>query len=139
MTRHDSSEKSEPFVLFDDIVNLTLLDTVGAAACQEPKCVTEKPVALPELSQGSSGRIDLSPNTNSSGKMYLSVGEVAQRFSVGKSTIWRWVNENPFFPAPYSISEGTTRWKASGIEAFEASRPRCAKRKSKVAAGGKRR
>jgi len=49
---------------------------------------------------------------------YLSDRQVAERYSVNRISIWRWVkNEN--FPKPIKLTSGCTRWKLSDIETWE--------------------
>jgi predicted DNA-binding transcriptional regulator AlpA len=49
---------------------------------------------------------------------YLSDKDLAARYSIHRATPWRWV-QNGKLPAPIKIN-GSTRWRASDIEAFEA-------------------
>lgn len=49
---------------------------------------------------------------------YLSDKDLAARYSIHRATPWRWV-QNGKLPAPIKIN-GSTRWKVSDIEAFEA-------------------
>jgi predicted DNA-binding transcriptional regulator AlpA len=51
---------------------------------------------------------------------YLTVDEVAARFSTSRATIWRWIKNNPQFPKPIKVSLGATRWKQSTLVRFEA-------------------
>ena len=48
----------------------------------------------------------------------LAVKRVAARYDVHKQTIWRWVQEGKF-PKPVKVN-GSTRWKLSDIESWEA-------------------
>lgn len=57
---------------------------------------------------------------------YLSVGQLAERWSVGKSTIWRWCKEGDM-PLPIQIGKGATRWSIGDIEVYEQSRRDTAK------------
>ncbi|WP_298497932.1 helix-turn-helix domain-containing protein [uncultured Maritimibacter sp.] len=50
--------------------------------------------------------------------LYLSVDQVAERFSVSKHSIWRWRREGDF-PAPYKLIGTTARWKLADIEEWE--------------------
>ena len=50
---------------------------------------------------------------------YLSDKDLAARYSIHRATPWRWV-QNGKLPAPIKIN-GSTRWKPSDIEAWEAS------------------
>jgi len=47
--------------------------------------------------------------------------QLAEKFSVSRATIWRWV-ANGKFPKPVKLSEGCTRWRLSDVEAFETER-----------------
>lgn len=49
---------------------------------------------------------------------YLSDKLLAERFSISRATVWRWVSENKL-PKPIKLAAGTTRWRLSDIEAFE--------------------
>lgn len=52
---------------------------------------------------------------------YVSVTQLARRYSVDRSTIWRWVQRGTL-PEPVRISEQTTRWKLEEIERRDAER-----------------
>lgn len=52
---------------------------------------------------------------------YLTVQEVANRYKVFRSTVWRWVENDPGFPKPVKLSPGTTRWLQSDLMRFEQS------------------
>lgn len=54
---------------------------------------------------------------------YLSINEVAKRYSVGHSTVWRWVKNDDRFPAPIKLSPGTSRWSETQLLEFEAGAP----------------
>lgn len=51
---------------------------------------------------------------------FLSIEEVAARYSVGHSTIWRWAKTDNRFPAPIKLSPGTSRWSEMKLLEFEA-------------------
>ena len=53
---------------------------------------------------------------------FLSDTKLADRYGVHRSTIWRWVKSDHYFPDPIVFSLGCTRWKLSEIEAWEARR-----------------
>ncbi|WP_207208055.1 AlpA family transcriptional regulator [Salipiger sp. IMCC34102] len=55
---------------------------------------------------------------------YLTVGQVADRLGVSTDSIWRW-KRNGDFPAAVKLSAGSTRWRLTDIEAWEASRSIC--------------
>ncbi len=50
---------------------------------------------------------------------YLSIDEVAKRYGVGHSTVWRWVKNDDRFPAPIKLSPGTSRWLETELLDFE--------------------
>ncbi|PKR60068.1 helix-turn-helix transcriptional regulator [Thalassospira lohafexi] len=52
---------------------------------------------------------------------YLSVKQVAERYSVSAPTVWRWAQANNF-PQPVRITGNCTRWRMVDIEAWEKSR-----------------
>ncbi len=47
----------------------------------------------------------------------LSVRDVADRFRVSLSTIWRW-KDRPDFPQPMTLGERATRWLESEINEY---------------------
>lgn len=52
-------------------------------------------------------------------KDYLSVKEVAARYGVDPSTIWRWLKKG-LFPEPKRFGPQTLRWAISDLESHEA-------------------
>lgn len=54
-------------------------------------------------------------------KRYLTVKELAIRWGVGVSTIWRWAHEARI-PSPIAIGPRATRWEISDIETYERDR-----------------
>jgi len=50
---------------------------------------------------------------------YLADTQLADRYSVSRSTIWRW-SHNGRLTKPVKISPGCTRWRLADIEAWEA-------------------
>lgn len=50
--------------------------------------------------------------------LYLSVDQVAVRFSASKDSIWRWRRDGEF-PAPIKLGGRTTRWRLADIEGWE--------------------
>jgi len=53
---------------------------------------------------------------------YLSNAQLAARYGLHRSTLWRWAKTDPTFPKPVSLSVGCTRWKLSAIENWEMKR-----------------
>lgn len=54
--------------------------------------------------------------------MFVSDRQLAERYSVSRPTVWRWLKTDPKFPRPIKLSPGCTRWRATDIEEWEASR-----------------
>lgn len=52
--------------------------------------------------------------------MFLTDSQVAKRYSVHRCTVWRWMREG-LFPKPIKII-GSSRWKLSDLEKWEATR-----------------
>jgi len=50
---------------------------------------------------------------------YLTDRQIAERFSVSRTTIWRWSRQDPTFPQPTALTRGCTRWRLTDIEAWE--------------------
>lgn len=53
---------------------------------------------------------------------YLKDADVAERYGVSRTSVWRWQKKDPKFPAPVKLSDGCTRWKLADLEAWEANR-----------------
>lgn len=49
---------------------------------------------------------------------FLSVKQIAARYSTSTASVWRWVREGQF-PKPVKLSPGCTRWRLSDVEAWE--------------------
>lgn len=49
---------------------------------------------------------------------FLKDTEVPVRYGVSRPTIWRWT-KNGNFPKPVKLGAGSTRWRASDLEAWE--------------------
>lgn len=54
--------------------------------------------------------------------MLQTVDQVAERLTVSRATVWRYVARNPAFPKPIKLSPGCARWRAEEVEAWEAAR-----------------
>lgn len=52
---------------------------------------------------------------------YLKDTQVANRYSVDRSTIWRWVKEGKL-PKPCKLGIRSTRWRIVELEQWESSR-----------------
>jgi prophage regulatory protein len=51
---------------------------------------------------------------------YLSDTNVSKKYGVSRSTVWRWAANDPTFPKPIKLGLGSTRWKLSDLETWEA-------------------
>ncbi|HUF73878.1 MAG TPA: helix-turn-helix domain-containing protein [Gammaproteobacteria bacterium] len=47
--------------------------------------------------------------------IYVSDAQLAQRYNISRSTVWRWVNRG-ILPKPTKLSEQCTRWKLAEVE-----------------------
>lgn len=52
---------------------------------------------------------------------YLSDVQLAERYGVARSTIWRWTDLG-ILPQPVKISAGCTRWSSAAIDRLDAER-----------------
>ena len=52
---------------------------------------------------------------------YVSDSFLAERYSVHRVTIWRWVRERKF-PSPIKLTAGCSRWRMADVERHEAER-----------------
>lgn len=50
---------------------------------------------------------------------YCTVQDVANRYKIFRTTVWRRVENNPLFPKPVKLTPGTTRWALSDLLRFE--------------------
>ena len=50
---------------------------------------------------------------------FVRLPDILKRIPVGKSTIWKWVQEGRF-PAPVKLSDGVTAWSVTAVEQWEA-------------------
>ena len=56
-------------------------------------------------------------------KRFISAEQLAERYAVNRSTIWRWAQvERGLLPRPIRISEQCTRWDLDEIELLERER-----------------
>ena len=54
---------------------------------------------------------------------YISDQQLAERYGVSRSTVWRWAHKDKrILPAPVQLSPGCTRWRLDEIEARDAER-----------------
>lgn len=53
---------------------------------------------------------------------FLTDLQVAARYGIGQTTVWRWRKNDPTFPSPVHLSERCVRWRMSDLLAWEAAR-----------------
>jgi predicted DNA-binding transcriptional regulator AlpA len=73
---------------------------------------TENPLAPPS-------RRAVKPITENT--RFLSVSQMAERYSVHVDTVWRWVGDG-YIPKPVKINPQVTRWRLDEVEARDAER-----------------
>lgn len=53
--------------------------------------------------------------------VYFSDKQIAERYGVDRTTIWRWVKDGNF-PEPVKLSKGCTRWPETPVLSWESRR-----------------
>lgn len=104
--------------IVDDVVAPSSIEVApqrNTAPAEKHLEASTQPVAL---MKGLKPRKAISSND----ERYLSVKEVGARYSISVQTVWRHTKQNPDFPKPVKILNGSTRWRMSDILAFEVSR-----------------
>jgi predicted DNA-binding transcriptional regulator AlpA len=54
-------------------------------------------------------------------QMFFSDKQIAKRYGVTRTTVWRWVRHNKF-PPPVKISKGCSRWPIEKVKEYERKR-----------------
>ncbi len=54
--------------------------------------------------------------------IFLQDNQVADRYGVGRVSIWRWLKSDPTFPKPFKLSPGCVRWRLADLESWEVQR-----------------
>lgn len=75
------------------------------------------------------------PSRGEADEAFLAVGQIMQRYGIGRATVWRWVKVNPDFPEPMKLSSGISRWRQSDLVAFDRAMEKRSIRKRGVASG----
>ncbi len=52
------------------------------------------------------------------------VDQVAEKLTVSRATVWRYVASNKDFPRPIKLSRGCARWRSDEVDAWIDSRER---------------
>jgi prophage regulatory protein len=52
---------------------------------------------------------------------FLSDKSVAKRYEISRQSVWRWTQEGKL-PQPVKLTNGSTRWKLTDLEQWEAQR-----------------
>lgn len=60
---------------------------------------------------------------------FLSVDQVAQRYTISRATVWRLAKNDPAFPAPFKFTNGTSRWSLKQLRSFERAKEAASKKK----------
>lgn len=50
--------------------------------------------------------------------MYVSAAQLANRYGVSRTTIWRWIKKRQF-PKSVQLGPNTTRWLLTDVERWE--------------------
>lgn len=98
---------------------VTIPDPAPAAAAAAPAC---EALPTPQAAAPRRKNKDMPLMAPDPAKLYLSVKDVAQRFSISIQTVWRHTKASPSFPKPVKILNGSTRWRLNDIIAYENSR-----------------
>ena len=56
--------------------------------------------------------------------MLQTVDQVAEKLTVSRATVWRYVSTDPAFPKPLKLSRGCSRWRADEVDQWLETRPR---------------
>lgn len=65
------------------------------------------------------------PRANSApnpGQLYLSASQIANRLGLSRTSVWRYLRDDPNFPKPYRFGKTTRRWSLDEVIAWEQSR-----------------
>jgi len=54
--------------------------------------------------------------------IFLQDKHVADRYGIGRVSVWRWLKTDPTFPKPFKLSPGCVRWRLADLEVWEAAR-----------------
>lgn len=52
-------------------------------------------------------------------QIYLSASQLANRLGLSRTSIWRYLKNDPLFPRPVVFGKQTRRWKLSEVQAWE--------------------
>ena len=100
--------KTYPESTIRDLLENSEADEVPLSAKPQATVKSKKPAA----SKTSHHKSDIKSK-------YLTDREVAARYGVHRTTIWRWVKRNDGFPAPLRLSAGCARWRETDLKQHE--------------------
>ncbi|KHF24517.1 transcriptional regulator [Solemya velum gill symbiont] len=52
-------------------------------------------------------------------KHYIDDKQVAERYKIGRSTVWQWVKDG-LLPSPVKFGQRVTRWDSDDLDAHDA-------------------
>lgn len=102
-----NKRKNTP-TLFDDLIS----DQSSDETSESEFCAIKKPA---DIEQAAPSSVSINPLD----ERYLTVNEVAARYGMSRSAVWRNARINPKFPKPHKLAKGTTRWRLSELIAHE--------------------
>lgn len=107
-------------------VQLDLFDTTSSSKKTDPvRDEDPAPEAQQALTPKQKPKVQKGARPKETGdtkpfQAYLSVKQVAERYKLSVTTIWRQArNPDTPFPAPYKLLSGTTRWALADLTAYE--------------------
>lgn len=109
MPSSDTPQNLDLFQASVDEPNSPVKKEVSSSAKDHNKPASNKNTAISTCDHAANGSVD----------RFLNVVEVAQRYGLSKSSVWRLAAENKDFPKPFKLAKGTTRWRLSDLIAFE--------------------
>ena len=101
-------DESRNCFALDAQVAVSRLDVAGKSPGTD--CIVQKKWSV-KMKMGNHSKAD-------SGLIYLSDKQLASRYGVTRTTIWRWSRVNQF-PKPVRFGSGCTRWALRAVEAWE--------------------
>jgi predicted DNA-binding transcriptional regulator AlpA len=57
--------------------------------------------------------------TNETNRTFLTAKQIAARYGVGITTVWRWARNRDDFPKPKKLGDNCTRWHLADLKQWE--------------------